>query len=256
VEAQRVNTYSDGPAAEGSIPSYPVASRYLLPPLCDTQSPVTEQYRSIKARLDYLGRVGGKPIQTLVVTSPSPGDGKTLTTLNLALVLSQDTSREVLLIECDLRRPSIREHFSHRPDVGLVEVLNNEVKLSGALLRPEGSRLLILPAGGRTDQPSELLSSMKMQRLVEILRKRFHHILLDTPPVLLFVDADQLAAQADGVMLVVRSGKTQRKAVTRAMEIISKHPVVGIVFNDMRPTPMDRYSYYGYDYRYQDRKRR
>lgn len=254
MEFQGVNPEPD-PAAEASIPTHGVRSRYLLAPLCDPQSPASEQYRSVKARIDYLGRVGGKPIQTLVVTSPSPGDGKTLTTLNLSLVLAQDTSREVLLIECDLRRPAVREFFLHRPDAGLVEVLNNEVKLSSALMRPEGSRLLVLPAGGRTDHPAELLSSIKMQRLVEILRRRFHHIIFDTPPVLPFVDADQIAAQSDGVILVVRSGQTQRKAVTRAMEIISKHPVVGIVFNDMRPTPMDRYSYYGYDYRYADRKK-
>ena len=244
------------PGGHAGIPSQPVRNAHLLAPLFDPQSTAAEQYRAIKARLDYLGRIAGKPLQTIVVTSASPGDGKTLTALNLALVLAHDTARDVLLIESDLRRPALRDYFTHRPEYGLVEVLANEVRLSAALLRPEGSRLLILPAGGHTDYPAELLSSTKMQRLMEILRRRFHSIILDTPPVVPFVDADQMASQADGVLLVVRASQTQRKAVTRAIELLSKHPIAGIVFNDIRPTAIDRYYYYyGYDYEYRHRDR-
>jgi capsular exopolysaccharide synthesis family protein len=235
-----------------------VKNRYLLAPLNDPLSPQAEQYRAVRARVEYLGRIQGKPVQTLVVTSPSPGDGKTLTALNLAFVLSQDKARDTLFIECDLRRPSVRDYFDERPKIGLVDVLNNEAKLSAALFRPDGSRLLVLPAGGRTHHPAELLASPKMQRLLQILRRRFDHIVLDTPPVGPLIDADTVAVHADGVILVVRAGHTQRRLVRRAMAVINKHPIVGIILNDIKPTPIDRYYHpYGYDYDYRyDRKKK
>lgn len=238
------------------ITAYPVRQRHLIAPLFDPQAPQAEQFRAVKARVEYLGRVAGKPLQVLVVTSPSPGDGKTLTALNLSIVLSQDTARDTLLIECDLRKPSLRSYFTERPRVGLVEVLNNEARLSSALFRPEGSRLLILPAGGRTNHPAELVASPKMQRLLQILRRRFDHIVLDTPPVIPLVDADQIATHSDGVILVVRAGQTSRRVVRRAMGVISKHPIIGIILNDIRPTPIDRYyNPYSYDYDYRERKK-
>jgi capsular exopolysaccharide synthesis family protein len=238
------------------VATYPVVDRYLLAPLWDPQAQQAEQYRSVKARVEYLGRVAGKPLQVLVVTSPSPGDGKTLTALNLSLVLSQDTARDTLLIEADLRRPSMRGFFEDAPREGLVEVLNNEIKLSTALIRPEGSRLLILPAGARPSHPAELLASPKMLRLLQILRRRFDYIVLDTPPVTAVVDADQLSSQADGVIMVVRAAATPRKLVRKAMDVVAKHPVVGIILNDVKTTPIDRYYHpYDSDYDYKERKK-
>ncbi len=234
-----------------------VKTKYLLAPLHDPLSPQTEQYRAVRARIEYLGRIAGKPVQIIVVTSPSPGDGKTLTALNLAMVLAADKARDTLFIECDLRRPSVRDYFVERPRVGLVDVLNNEARLSEALFRPTGSRLLVLPAGGRTHHPAELLASPKMQRLLQILRRRFDHVVLDTPPVIPLIDADTVAAHADGVILVVRAARTARRLVRRAMGTISKHPIIGIILNDIKPTPIDRYYHpYGYDYDYRyDRKK-
>src|SRR5207247_4468949 len=105
--------------------------------------------------------------------SPCPGDGKTLTALNLALVLAQDETKSVLMIDADLRKPGIRDLFAHRPKLGLIELLAHEVRLTSVLFRPEGSRLMILPSGARATNPAEPLGSSALTSLLAQLVRRF-----------------------------------------------------------------------------------
>jgi capsular exopolysaccharide synthesis family protein len=237
-----------------ALPVHPLRNGHVLSALHDPMSPATEQYRTVKARLDYISRNEGRAIHTIVVTSPSPGDGKTLTALNLALVLAQDESKAVLIIDADLRKPGLRDYFAHRPKIGLIELLAREVGLSAGLFRLDGSRLVVLPSGARATNPAELLSSPKMEELLRVLASRFDYVIIDTPPVGAFVDADGLAAVADATILVVRSGQTLRRRVAQAVETVSKHRFLGVILNDLRHTPLDRY-YNRRDYYYYQKKK-
>lgn len=237
----------------GGVASYPMREGQNLPTLIDPMSVVTEQYRTIKARIEYLSRSTGKAIRTLVITSPGSGDGKTLTALNLALVLAQDENKSVLMIDADLRKPGIRDYFEHRPKVGLIELLGKEVGLTSVLFRPEKSRLMILPSGTRATNPADLLGSRRMEHMVQDLAKRFDHVVIDTPPVGLFIDADVLGAFADACLVIVRAGKSQKNQVFRAVETMKKHNLIGLVLNDVRQTPFERY--YAYDRYYYYRNR-
>lgn len=237
-----------------ALPVHPLRNGHVLSALHDPMSLATEQYRTVKARLDYISRNEDRPIHTIVITSASPGDGKTLTALNLALVLAQDESKAVMIMDADLRKPGLRDYFEHRPKVGLIELLAREAGLSAGLFRLDGSRLVVLPSGARATNPAELLSSPKMEELLRVLGSRFDYVIIDTPPIGSFVDADELAAIADATILVVRSGQTPRRRVAQAVETISKHRFLGVILNDLRHTPLDRY-YNRRDYYYYNKKK-
>lgn len=235
--------------------SCPPRNGRVLPPLSDPISITSEQYRAVKARLEFLGKSTGKPIRSLVITSPTPQDGKTFTALNLSLVLAQDRAKSVLLIDADLRKAGIREYFAPAQEAGLVEVLDRKVRLSSAVFHPEGSRLMILPSGGHASNPAELLGSRRMEECLASLSKRCDYIVIDTPPIVPFIDADQLSGLADACLLVVRSGHTPKRMVRRAMETVSKHNLIGVILTDVRETPFERYHSYYNKYYFKDKKR-
>jgi len=237
-----------------ALPAHALRNGHVLAALHDPLSPATEQYRTVKARLDFISRTEGRTFRSIVITSPSPSDGKTMTALNLALVLAQDESKAVLIIDADLRKPGLRDYFQHRPKIGLIELLAREIGLSSGLFRLDGSRLIVLPSGARATNPAELLSSPKMEELLRVLVSRFDYVIIDTPPVGAFVDADGLASVADATILVVRSGQTLRRRVAAAVETVSKHRFLGVILNDVRHTPLERY-YNRRDYYYYQKKR-
>jgi protein-tyrosine kinase len=240
------------PRALGALPSFGAGEGPEAALLVDTVSPVAEQYRAIKAKLEHLARQRGKPVRSLVITSPGSGDGKTLTALNLALVLAQDENRSVLMIDADLRKHGIAPFFVEHAKAGLVEALAGKAPLAATMFRPEGSRLAILPAGGMIENPADLLGSVRMQRLMAHLSETFDHIILDTPPVGLFIEADLLAAFTDGCLVVVRAESTPRRLAARCVETMRKHNLIGLVMNDVRSTPFERY--YKYDSYYHRKK--
>ena len=244
--------WSLSPRALAALPSYRTSEGPEAALLVDTFSPVAEQYRAVKAKLEHLARERGKPVRSLVVTSPGSGDGKTLTALNLALVLAQDETRSVLMIDADLRKHGIAPFFAEHAKAGLVEALAGKTPLAAAMFRPEGSRLTILPAGGMVENPADLLGSVRMQRLMAHLSQTFDHIILDTPPVGLFIEADLLAAFADGCLVVVRAESTPRRLAERCVETMKKNNLLGLVMNDVRSTPFERY--YQYDSYYHKKR--
>jgi capsular exopolysaccharide synthesis family protein len=198
--------------------------------LLQPQSFVAEQFRSLRARLDSLA--SAHPLRTIVVTSADPGDGKSTAAINLALVMAMSVGRKVVLVDCDLRNPSIHESLGLRVDAGLAEVLLGSAELEESLVQVEGSSLLALPVRGVPHNPAELLASGRMREVVEKLTARFDCVVLDVPPVLGLPDAKIVSEFCDGILLVVRAHATPQTDVESALEVVDRSRVLGVVLND------------------------
>lgn len=207
-------------------------------------SPAAEQYRLLQTRLE--ARDGARRTQVLLVTSPSLGDGKTTTSANLALTMAREFQQRVVLVEADLRRPSLAAQFGLQVEGGLVDVLLGGLSLDDALVQIPGHQLTLLPAGAEAARSTELVASSMMPRVLDLLRARFDRIVIDTTPVAL-ADTHVLARLADGVLVVVRSGITPRPALERALASIDRERLLGIVLNEVDDAP-GAYSYPGLEY--------
>jgi len=194
------------------------------------RSVAAEQYRLLRTRLE--GRDRGRRVQLVLVTSPGAGDGKTTTSANLALTMAQDYNHSVILVEADMRRPTLAGLCGVSPDRGLVDVLIGGTPLEEVLVQLPDQNLFVLPAGQMTSRSTELLGSTMMARLIDTLRNRFDRIVIDSPPITL-ADTLVLARLADGVLIVVRAGMTSRPALEHALEGIERERVAGLVLNDV-----------------------
>ncbi len=170
--------------------------------------------------------------QVIVVTSAAPREGKSFVALNLALAFSGDPGRTVL-VDADLRRPTVHRLIHPEAALGLSEVLRGRVGLEHALVRFKNSPLRVLPGGKPEANPVDLISSEACKSLIATLREGYQRVIVDTPPVVPFTDADALGAIADGVILVVRSGSTPKTAFTQALAQITSARILGTVFNDV-----------------------
>ena len=209
----------------------------------EPQSEISEAYRTL--RTSILLSSAGHPPQVLLFTSALPQDGKTMTSVNTAFVMAKQGKR-VLLVDADLRRPSIHKVFGLRPEVGLSNVLSGGANWKDAVQPTMEATLFLLPSGPLPPHPSELLGSGLMQDLIREWRKEYDHIIVDSPPVLSVTDAVLLAVQADMVTLVVRSGQTTMGAVRHARDLLLqlKAPLRGIVLNAVDFQSPDYYYYY------------
>ena len=183
-----------------------------------------------------------------VVTSPSQGDGKSLTAANLALAMAQEFHQRVLLIDADFRRPSVARLFGLHGRTGLSDVLLGGVELDAAQVSIAEHRLTVLPAGTLPAHPAELLGSSGMRRVLDTLRTRFDRILIDMPPVSPVADVHVVAPMTDGLLMVVRAGVTAKPAIERALGGLDASKVLGLVLNDAEEARTDRTSYEGYRY--------
>jgi capsular exopolysaccharide synthesis family protein len=215
----------------------------------DVSSGALEQYRKLAATLHHTQEERG--IQVVMTASSLPSEGKSLTAANLALTFSESYQRRVLLVDADLRRPTIQRLFNIATIDGLDEGLKADEDRVMALTRLS-ERLWVLPAGRPDPDPLSGLASERMRRLIAEARSRFDWVIIDTPPVSLLPDANLLAANVDGVLLVVRAGKAPYQLVKRTVDTIGHERILGIVMNavDFRH---DRnaggyYEYYGYGY--------
>jgi polysaccharide biosynthesis transport protein len=194
-------------------------------------SALSESYRALRTAV--LLSTASHPPQVLLVTSPQPNEGKSCTSLNLALALAQGNGR-VLIVDGDLRKPCVARHLSLNREPGLSGVLTGAHGLDGALCPVDGvSRLWALPGGATPPNPAELLSSPDMAGILQELRSRFDHIVLDSPPLLMVTDATVLSTLVDGVILVVESGVTVRGALVRAHSLVDNAGgrLLGVVMN-------------------------
>lgn len=187
----------------------------------DAKSPIAEQYRILRTNLQSLQLRSGPKV--LVVTSAVHSEGKSVTSINLALTLARQENLNVVLVDGDMRKSSVPKWLGLADRrQGLSTALSHGGELDGALVTLQQPRLAILPAGPHAEHPAELLESTGMKRLLATLKTQFDIILIDAPPVLPVADAGILAAEADGVLLVIRAGKTQRRTVQQAMEQVRK----------------------------------
>ena len=205
---------------------------------------VAEVYRTLRTSVLFASAQRG--LKSLMVTSPTAGEGKTTTASNLAVVLS-DAGKRVILVSSDLRKPRIHRFFDVSNEKGLSSVLAGEVKPWEAMADPGRGHLRILTSGPVPAHPAELLQSEQMGELIEELREVADFVILDTAPVLLVADALAIAPLADGVLLVVDSENTHRGAVVQAREQLEQvgAPLIGAVLNNFDPAKA-RSAYYGY----------
>lgn len=203
-----------------------------------------EQYRRLAAALHHAQAATG--VKVVMIASAVADEGKTLTAANLALTLSESYRRNVLLVDADLRRPSLHTLFKVRGAPGLNEGLTaaDEPKLP---LHDVSPRLTILPAGMPTSDPMAGLTSRRMQSLIDEAREAFSWVIIDTPPVGLLTDANLLASMVDGAVLVVKAGSTPYDLVKRAVDTIGPSKVLGVVLNHAH-SGLGRYSYQYSDY--------
>jgi len=188
-----------------------------------------------------------------MITSASPGEGKSFVASNLAISIAQNIDEHVLLMDCDLRAPKIHSIFKLPPGLpGLTEYLSKAKPLSSLLVKTFISKLTILPAGAIPKNPSELLSSEQMRRLIHEVRLRYsdRYIIIDTPPPYITSEANALVRQVDGVIMVIRHGKTRKKDVQDIINIYGKDKILGVVQNFAEKRAGYGYGYYKYGYGY------
>lgn len=186
--------------------------------LTDPRSPVSEAYRTLRTNLQFYSL--DRPIRTLVVTSPSPDEGKSTTVANLAVTLAQ-SGRRVILVDCDLRRPSLHTLFGRQAEPGLTNMVLAE---GGELPLQETAvpGLWLLASGPKPPNPADLLNTRRMDQIIEQLLAQADMVLFDAPPVVAVTDAAILGAKVDGVLLVIGAGKTRRDHAERAKEMLAK----------------------------------
>lgn len=215
----------------------------------DTRSAMAEAYRHLRTSLLFSS--AGKPPQTILVTSSQPAEGKTTTAINTAITLAQ-AGADVVIIDCDLRRPRIHSHFNLTNSSGLTNYLSGE-RNTDALLKThqELPKLKIITSGPLPPNPAELLSSNEMKNLLQFLRGNFKHVIIDSPPAISFTDAAILSTLVDGVILVAMAGKSSIHLMRRFKQRLANigARIYGVVLNGIKADSVE-YSYYGYSYNY------
>ena len=197
--------------------------------LLQPDSYVAEQFRALRGRIDAIATQ--RPIRTVVVTSAMPGEGKTTSAVNLAIVTGLSLGRRVLLIDCDMRRPKVHRTLGLQPEAGLAEVLTGEASLDDALISIEGASLDVLAVRARPSNPSELLASAAMAQLVEHVGERYDRVILDTPAAFGLPDAKSVADLCDGIVMVVRADRTRQEDARTVLEVLDRDRMLGLVLN-------------------------
>lgn len=234
-----------------------IVTEKLSDPLADTgemdsnlvvfhkpQSMEAEFFKILKTNILFPSV--GKPPRSILVTSAVPGEGKSFVTANLAISIAQGIEEHVLLIDCDMRRPTIHTKFGIPGIIGLNEHLTKKVPLSELIVKTAIDKLSILPVGGLPKNPTELLSSVYMKNLLDEVKKRYsdRFVLIDSPPPQLTAETSALAKRVDGVLLVIRAEKTPRKLVNELIEQIGKEKIIGVALN-WYDIPFTKYYGYG-----------
>jgi protein-tyrosine kinase len=205
-----------------------------------------DQYRALRHVVERLRIEAG--LQVLAVSSAAPGDGKTVTALNLAGALAQASESRVLVIDADLRRPSVSEYLGlNRRLPGLADALREpEYTLPAVVRRLEGFNLSVLPAGPPQIAPYELLNSPRLEELLKDARRHFDCIVIDTPPCVPLPDCRLIERWVDGFLVVVAAHRTPRERLAEALNTLDPAKVIAIVYNADDHSVSEYYGYYGY----------
>ncbi len=209
-----------------------MAKQTNLITLTDPRNPAAEAYRTLRTNLTFTAL--DKPIETLIVTSAAPDENKSTVLANLAVTMAQ-SERRTILVDADLRRPSLHDIFGVSNDWGLTTMVVEETKLDDPPLVDVGvDNLWLVPSGPLPPNPADILGSRKMEQVITALKARADVILFDAPPIVSVTDATVLGTKVDGVLLVVCAGRTRREHAQRAKDLLERVHVriVGAVLND------------------------
>jgi protein-tyrosine kinase len=202
-----------------------------------------EMFRVLATRLAHMQNK--RRLQKLLITSAAVDEGKSVVTANLALTLARRPNERILLVEADLRRPTVSDLFSSTPLRGITEWSEGKLPIEDALHQVQDRPLWILAAGKPVDDPLPLLESQRFAKLIDTLGQSFDWVLFDATPMFPMADATSLSRLSDGVLVVVREGFTRRKVLNKAIESIEKSKLLGVVFNQASMLNVDYSHYYG-----------
>ncbi len=197
----------------------------------DFTNPDASSFRMLRTQI--LTRMRSNQWQTLAVTSARDGEGKSLVASNLAVAMAMELNQTVLLVDMDLRKPTIANYFSLSVDAGLKDYMEKDIKLADVLINPGIKRLVILPGKDRANNSAELLSSPKMAQLVAELKARYtaRIIIFDLPPMLQTDDLKLTSSYFDGILFVLEDGKNTAADIQRAMQLLNPEKIIGTVLN-------------------------
>lgn len=211
-----------------------------------TEPTAIDSYNLLCTQVLNKTHAGGQ--NTIMVTSCNANEGKTVTTINLAISIARRVQHTVLAVDADLRAPSIEDYLGLSVQKGLSEYLEKEEPISELLVNPGLSKMMVLPAGKCLRGSTEMLGSPKMENLVREMKTADpdRYVIFDSPPLLSCPDALVLASYIDGIILVVEASKTQREQIQEAMELLNHRPILGLVMNKFSSTQNRSYGgYYG-----------
>jgi capsular exopolysaccharide synthesis family protein len=242
--SQRLAVPSRPSLVRGSGPSE-VAEQLVS--LLAPDSFAADQYRALRHTMEGLRRESG--LQVIAVTSAGPGDGKTVTTLNLAGALAQGKDARVLVVDADLRRPSVAKYlgFGDLRAPGLADlIVDPAYELDRVVRHFQRFNLSVLPAGVPQNNPYEFLNSPRLESLVKEARGLYNYVIVDTPPLLPMPDARLIGKLADGFLVIVGAHKTPRRLVSDALMLLDPAKLIGVVYNGDHQPLAQHYGYYGY----------
>jgi len=227
----------------------PIDNPYLVA-FRQPHSPAAEEYKKLKSSIIRMKKQDPNR-NVILVTSAVGGEGKSLTATNLALSLSQDYDHTVLLIDADLRKPTIHTLLQVTPESGLSDCVVEERDIASSLMSVGNANLTFLSSGTRGEDPVELVSSQRMQKVILEIKYRYpdRFIIIDTPPVLLFAETKMMSSLADGIVFVIREGRAPRQHVQDALDALKGENILGIVYNGAEPNVLKGHSSYHSYYR-------
>lgn len=198
---------------------------------------VLEQYRSLRTKVLKMARLPDK--NAIMITSSSPGEGKTVTAINLALTIVKGVEQNVLLVDCDLRCPDVHKKLGFEPKYGLSHYLNEQIDLPSIIHKTNIPKLSIIPAGETTSLSPELLASERMIKFIKEVKSRYNdrYIIFDVPPIMPVTDSSVLVEHVDWAIFIVQAGRTPRSTVASALSLFDRNKILGIVMNDIKVMP-------------------
>lgn len=214
-------------------------------------SSIGEQYKKLRARI--IKETSKDFLNTIMITSPDIGDGKTITAINLAIAIASEMDHTVLLVDADLRNPTVHKYLGIESRPGLSDYLMGKAEFSNILVKTGIGKLVVLPGGNSSDNAVELLSSEKMGRVVHDIKHRYkdRYVIFDSSPILVAAESIPLSSFVDCVVLVVQATRTTPKTASHALSLIKGSKILGIVFNNV-PKDLAK-NLYPYYYHYKDK---
>lgn len=209
------------------------------------KSPISEAYRTLRTNITFSSV--DEEIKVIMVTSSGAGEGKSTTVANIAATYAQN-DQKVVLLELDLRKPTVHKTFNLSNRIGITNVLTKQVELESTIQETSVPNLHVITSGPTPPNPSELVGSKSLYNIIQQLKELFDFVIIDTPPVLAITDSQLIASHCDGVILVADSGKVKRSALLHAKERLQvvNAKILGVVINNAKRKKDDNYYYYYY----------